>query len=343
MKIDDMASLRSLNGVDRLTSLCAERRVFSGKRVLVTGAGGSIGSALCRAIAGSAGAARLVMLDRDDSALHALILATEQYGGQVQLEWRLRDICNDETIAELFSRERPDVILHAAALKHVPLLESEPEEAYRVNVLGTRSVLRAAAQCGAGVLVNISSDKSSNPTTALGRTKRLGERLTAHVAMVTGRRYMSVRMGNVLGSRGSFLPRFLDQIQSGQPVTVTHKDVTRFLMTLDDVVVLISHAVAHGSGGETLIADMGEQVRIIDIAHALVDGSGRELPIQITGLRRGDKLHEDMLDNSEVPVRAAAPGSVTGVRVAPLDPDAVDLQIFLHSLERAKAAPARMS
>lgn len=341
MKITDMASLGSPGGVKRLTSIYAKRSVFNGRCVLVTGAGGSIGSTLCQAIAGSAVASRLVMLDRDDSALHALILATEKYGDAVQLEWRLRDICNDDRICELLSQERPDVIIHAAALKHVPLLESEPEEAYRVNVLGTRSVLRAAALCGAEVLVNVSTDKSSNPTTTLGYTKRLGERLTAHAALATGRRYMSVRMGNVLGSRGSFLPRFLDQIESGQPVTVTHKDVTRYMMTLDDVVTLITHAVAHGSSGETLIADMGEQVRIFDIAQALVDSSGRELPIHITGLRPGDKLHEHIVDSSEVPTRATAPGSVTGVRVPPIDPDTLDLQVFLRSLEQARTAPAR--
>jgi FlaA1/EpsC-like NDP-sugar epimerase len=346
MNIDGVAVLRSTGGAERLTSPRVERedlKIFEGGRVLVTGAGGSIGSALCQAIAEAGNAARLVMLDRDDTALHALFLATEEYSHMVDMTWQLGDICNEDRIVELFSFERPQIVLHTAALKHVPLLESNPEEGYRVNVLGTRSVLRAAARCGAEVLVNVSSDKSSNPTTTLGRTKRLGERLTAHVAAVSGRRYLSVRMGNVLGSRGSFLPRFLEQIARGEPVTVTHEDVTRFLMTLEDVVAYIARAAAYGVGGETLIADLGEPVRILDVAQALVDGSGRRLPIRITGLRPGDKLHEDVLDSSEVPVHVAVPGIVTGVRVPPVDPDALDLQVFLRSLERERATPVETS
>lgn len=335
MSHGDMANPEILDVLGRVTTATPEAydlSAFAGRRVLVTGAGGSIGSAFCRAVARHAGAERLVMLDRDDTALHALSLSTEADADRTSLVWRLGDICDEQRLADLFAAERPEVVLHAAALKHVPLLQSNPLEAYRVNVLGTRSLLAAAMAAEVDTLVNVSTDKSSNPTTALGRTKRLGERLTAHAAMTTGRRYVSIRMGNVLGSRGSFLPRFIDQIESGEPVTVTHEDATRFLMTYDDVVALVAHATVHGQSGETLVADMGRPVRILDVALALMDGSGRRTSIKITGLRPGDKLHEDVFDASELPFRYTEGGEVSAVRVTPVDPACLDLQVFLQSM-----------
>lgn len=339
MNVDEVLKLRTHGFRDGTTSarrLHYDPATLSDRTVLVTGAGGSIGSALCQEIAHLA-PARLVMLDRDDSALHALRC---RLGGVAQppvLAYYLRDICDEEALDDVFSQERPHIALHAAALKHVPLLEEHPAEAYRVNVLGTRAALAAAAACSTEVFVNVSTDKASNPTTVLGLTKRLGERLTSYFGTAPNRRYVSVRFGNILGSRGSFLPTFVEQIEQGQPVTVTHQDATRFLMSIDDAIAFILHAVAEGRSGETLIADMGQPVRILDIANMLIADAGTSLPIQITGLRPGDKLHEDYLDDSE----ATAGGDqtavgVTRVRVGPVDPESLRLDYFLKSINRQR-------
>jgi FlaA1/EpsC-like NDP-sugar epimerase len=340
MNVDEVLKLRSHGLRDDTSSRhrwLDDPAVLSGRTVLVTGAGGSIGSALCQEIAHLA-PTRLVLLDRDDSALHTLRLRLEEVAQPPVLAYYLRDICDEEALRDVFSRERPQVALHAAALKHVPLLEEHPAEAYRVNVLGTRAALAAAAACSTEVFVNVSTDKASNPTTVLGLTKRLGERLTSYFGTAPNRRYVSVRFGNILGSRGSFLPTFVDQIEQGRPVTVTHEDATRFLMSIDDAVTFILHAVAEGRSGETLIADMGDPVRILDIANMLIADAGASLPIRITGLRPGDKLHEDYLDDSEAPTgsdRAAV--GVTRVRVKPVDPESLRLDYFLKSISRQRS------
>lgn len=335
MNVDDVLKLR-LNGRsnfsknDRFPLTVSD--TLTNKRVFVTGAGGSIGSALCRTVAQSR-ASRLIMLDRDDSALHALQLSLTELEVLPELSYYLRDICEAEALSEIFHRERPQVVFHAAALKHVPLLEAHPAEAFRVNVLGTRTTLSTAAAWDTEIFVNVSTDKASNPTSVLGITKRLGERLTSHYSAAYERRYISVRFGNVLGSRGSFLSTFVEKIQNNRPLHVTHEDATRFLMSVDDAVELIVLAAAHGRGGETLIADMGKPVRILDIAHSLIDDAGADLPIEIIGLRPGDKLHEDYLDDSEAPVNDLETSGLTRVVVEPIDPAAVRFEDFLHAVK----------
>ena len=221
---------------------------LTGKRVLVTGAGGSIGSELCRQLLAFS-PARLVMLDRDESALHDLQLSIE---GRALLDTRnlvVADIRDRARLEEVFDEHRPEVVFHAAALKHLPLLELHPEEGVKTNVWGTQHVLEVAADHGVERFVNISTDKAADPVSVLGYTKRLSERLTATMAMATDRPYLSVRFGNVLDSRGSVVPSFRAQIEAGGPVTVTHAEVTRFFMTIKEAVQLVIQAGAIGTPG----------------------------------------------------------------------------------------------
>lgn len=277
-----------------------------GKRVLVTGAGGSIGSELCRQIA-AFGPADLMMLDRDESALHAVSLSIH---GEARLDLPqaiLADIRDGEALRELFLERRPDVVFHAAALKHVNMLEQYPSEGWKTNVLGTRNVLEAATAAGVSHFINVSTDKAADPANVLGRTKRMAERLTATYARRNEGRFLSVRFGNVLGSRGSVLETFAAQIARGGPITVTHPDVTRYFMTIPEAVQLVIQAGAVGSGGEALVLDMGEPVRIADVAAQLIVMEGRPINILFTGLRPGEKLHEELFGTEERDSRPVHP------------------------------------
>ena len=292
-----------------------------GKRVLVTGAGGSIGSELCRQIA-QFHPAELLMLDRDESALHAVSLSIH---GEARLdlpEAILADIRDGEAVRELFLERRPDVVFHAAALKHVNMLEQYPAEAWKTNVLGTRNVLEAATSIGTGHFINISTDKAADPVNVLGRSKRLAEQLTAAYARSNHGRFLSVRFGNVLGSRGSVLETFAAQIARGGPVTVTHPEVTRYFMTIPEAVQLVVQAGAIGAGGEALVLDMGKPVRIADVAAHLIELEDRPINILFTGLRPGEKLHENLLGDGEADARRVHP-LISHVPVPPLDPAAL--------------------
>ncbi|MCZ7535493.1 MAG: polysaccharide biosynthesis protein [Acidimicrobiia bacterium] len=288
------------------TDLATVAQYVSGRVVAVTGAGGSIGSELCRQLS-RLKPAELIMIDRDESALHAVQLSI---AGRALLDSQdtvLLDIRDRVRVAELFRRRRPDVVFHAAALKHLPLLESQPIEAFKTNVWGTLSVLEAAADAGVRELVNISTDKAANPSSVLGYSKRVAEGLTAHVARRSGGRYVSVRFGNVLGSRGSVLTTFRAQIDAGGPVTVTHPDISRYFMTVEEAVQLVMQAGAIGESGEVLVLDMGEPVRIADVARRLASRAQRHVTIEYTGLRAGEKLHEELFGDSEIERRAAHP------------------------------------
>ncbi|WP_211261424.1 polysaccharide biosynthesis protein [Pseudonocardia acaciae] len=287
-----------------------------GRRVLVTGAGGSIGSELCRQIERFE-PAELMMLDRDESALHAVQLSMVGTALLDSPGTILADIRDRHTMFELFTQRRPQVVFHAAALKHLPVLELYPAEAWKTNVLGTANVLDAAAAAGVERFVNISTDKAANPISVLGLSKRVGERL---VAAKPGGRYLSVRFGNVLGSRGSALTTFTDQIASGRPVTVTHPEVTRFLMMIPEAVELVIQAAAIGNAGEVLVLDMGEPVRIVDIVEQLMEIAGRPTSIVYTGLREGEKLHEELFGDGESDVRPIHP-AIAHVPVPPLAPE----------------------
>ena len=288
------------------------------RRVLVTGAGGSIGSELCRQLI-RFNPAELIMLDRDESALHELQLSI--YGRALldTPQTVLADLRDERAINELFKARKPQVVFHAAALKHLPLLERYPHEAYQTNVLGTAKMLKASQQAGVEVFINISTDKAANPISILGFSKRIAERLTADFAFRSGPgKYISVRFGNVLGSRGSVLMSFRDQILKGGPVTVTHRGVTRYFMTISEAVQLVIQAGAIGSTGEVLVLDMGKPVNIHDVAEQLVRNSGKPIKIEVVGLRIGEKVHEELFGDGELDERPRHP-LISHVSVKPID------------------------
>ena len=309
----DAADIRDLTDED----LLGRRRVkinldeishyLVNRRVLVTGAGGSIGSELCRQLV-RFNPSEIIMLDRDESALHEVQLSI--YGRALldTPQTVLADLRDERAINEVFDSRKPQVVFHAAALKHLPLLERYPHEAYQTNVLGTATVLNAAQRIGVEVFVNISTDKAANPISVLGFSKKIAERLTADLASSTDQgKYISVRFGNVLGSRGSVLMSFRDQITKGGPVTVTHRGVTRYFMTISEAVQLVVQAGAIGRTGEVLVLDMGKPVNIYDVAEQLVKNSGKPIKIEVVGLRVGEKVHEELFADGETDERPRHP------------------------------------
>ena len=290
------------------------------RRVLVTGAGGSIGSELCRQLA-RFNPAELIMLDRDESALHELQLSIHGRALLDTPQTVLAALRDAATINHIFESRLPEVVFHAAALKHLPLLERYPLEAYQTNVIGTATLLQAAKNVNVQVFVNISTDKAANPISILGYSKRIAERLTAYFGANTpDGKYISVRFGNVLGSRGSVLMSFRDQIEKGGPVTVTHRGVTRYFMTISEAVQLVFQAGAIGSSGEVLVLDMGEPVSIYDVAMQLVRNSQKSVSIEIVGLRSGEKVHEELFGTGEVDTRPEHP-LISHVPVSPVNRD----------------------
>ena len=277
-----------------------------GKRVLVTGAGGSIGSELSRQL-GEFKPAELYLLDRDENGLHSVQLSIE---GKALLDSEMLVVANirdRHRVFEIFDDLRPEVVFHAAALKHLTLLERFPVEAIKTNAVGTANLLDAAQKFDVERFVNVSTDKAADPMSALGATKLAAERLTAQAARQTGRPYVSVRFGNVLGSRGSVLPTFLGQIEQGKPITVTDPDVTRYFMTIPEAVRLVVQAGAIGAPGEIMILDMGEPVKIVDLAQKLINVLSPKTEIVFTGLRPGEKLHEILVAGDEIGVAKVHP------------------------------------
>jgi FlaA1/EpsC-like NDP-sugar epimerase len=336
--------IRPITEVDLLgrdeveTDLTAIAGYLQDRRVLVTGAGGSIGSEICRQVA-LFGPRELVMLDRDESALHALQLEIE---GRAMLDSRnlvVADIRDRERMFDVFAEHKPHVVFHAAALKHLPLLEMHPAEALKSNVFGTKNVLDAAAAASSvDRFVNISTDKAADPCSMLGYSKRLAEGLTAAAARRYDGRFLSVRFGNVLGSRGSVLTAFEAQIAAGGPLTVTHPDVTRYFMTVTEAVHLVVQAGAVGGPGEALVLDMGEPVKIAEVAVQLAAQSKRPIDIVYTGLRPAEKLHEALLAEGEADERPAHP-LISHVQVPVLDDDAI---AFLQAVRGDDAAASAM-
>nr|WP_246308844.1 nucleoside-diphosphate sugar epimerase/dehydratase [Kineosphaera limosa] len=313
----DLTDILGRTPVHLDTALVADH--LAGKRVLVTGAGGSIGSELCRQISRFT-PSRLFLLDRDESGLQATQMSLTGHGLLDSDDIVLADIRDEVRIEAVMAATRPDVVFHAAALKHLPLLESHPGEAWATNVLGTATVLRAAAAAGVGTFVNISTDKAADPTSVLGMSKRLGEQLTAHYATTQIGRYVSVRFGNVLGSRGSVLHAFTAQIERGGPVTVTHPEVQRYFMLIPEACQLVLQASAIGADGEVMVLEMGEQVRIAEVARTLIRLSGRaDIDIIYTGLRPGEKLAEELFGADEGR-RGTAHPLIDCVSVPPIAP-----------------------
>lgn len=312
----------------------------TGKRVLVTGAGGSIGSELCRQLHRFAPES-LVMLDRDESALQAVQISIEGSGLLDRRELVVCCIRDRRRLRQVFEEHTPEVVFHAAALKHLPLLELHPEEGWKTNVWGTSNLLDLSGEFHVERFVNISTDKAADPTSVLGQTKRIAEQLTSDAGMSHEGTYLSVRFGNVLGSRGSVLPLFRAQIENGGPVTVTHPEVTRYFMTIPEACELVVQAGALGGHGEVLVLDMGEPVRIADLARRLVAESDRPVEIVYTGLRPGEKLHEvlfapderssvsehAMIHRVDVPAVSAAEAAEIDPFISPVEiSDVIDLR-----------------
>lgn len=263
------------------------------------------------------------MTDRDESGLHATQLGLDGSALLTSEDLVLGDLRETDFIDALVSEVKPDIIFHAAALKHLTFLERFPEQAVRTNVGASLDLLNAAVANDVESFVHISTDKAAGATSVLGRTKFVIERAVASVAADSGRKYMSVRFGNVLGSRGSVLETFVAQVAAGDPVTVTDPEVTRYFMTADEACELVLQAAAIGGPGETLVLDMGEPIKINDLAHRVIALSGRsDARIVYTGLRPGEKLTEALLSPGEEDVRPTHP-LITQVPITPIDLDAL--------------------
>jgi FlaA1/EpsC-like NDP-sugar epimerase len=297
MKVDDLLA-RDPVTLDYLPV----HKVLHGKRVLVTGAGGSIGAELCRQIA-HAGPAVLLLLDRCENALVAIHNELAAAYPSLAVQAIVADITDATRVDQVVGLHRPQVVFHAAAHKHVPLMEQNPCEAIKNNVRGTRLVAEAACRWGAERFVLISTDKAVNPTSVMGAAKRVAELIVRTMDARSATRFVAVRFGNVLGSSGSVVPLFLSQIARGGPVTVTHPEMRRYFMLIPEAVQLVLHAAALDDRGCIFVLDMGEQVRVADMARHLIRLSGhipeQEIAITYTGVRPGEKLYEELVGANE--------------------------------------------
>ena len=305
IELGDLLERPEVNAdLDRVAEL------IGGKVVLATGAGGSIGSEICRQIAAFQ-PSRLVITDSSEFLLYTLDTELRDKFRNIEIVTRLVDVRNAQRVSRLMAEMKPEVVFHAAALKHVPMVEDNPLEAVKTNVLGTRNVADAALANGASTFVMISTDKAVNPTSIMGATKRAAEAYCQALDMVSERtRFKTVRFGNVLGSNGSVVPRFQEQIAAGGPITVTHPHIVRYFMTIPEAVRLVLHASAHAlvrkaERAKIMVLDMGKPVRIIDMAERMIQLAGYrpriDIDIVFTGLRPGEKLYEELFDPSEVP------------------------------------------
>lgn len=278
---------------------------ISGKIILVTGAAGSIGSEIVRQLIAYF-PAKLVLVDQAESALYDLEYELSgKVPANVQLIVNVADVSDTRRVSKIFKSHKPDIIFHAAAYKHVPLMENNPYEAIKTNVIGTRILSELAAEVGVEKFVMVSTDKAVNPTNVMGATKRLAEMYTQSMNQLDGvkTKFIATRFGNVLGSNGSVIPLFKKQIERGGPVTVTHPEITRYFMTIPEACELVLEAATMGQGGEVFVFDMGESVKIIDLAKKMITLSGlrveKDIEIRYTGLRPGEKLYEELLNNDE--------------------------------------------
>ena len=305
--------------------------------VLITGAGGSIGSELCRQIC-RFGPERLVLVERFENALFDIHRELTAAFPQVPIEPRVADVCDVPRMAQVFEASKPGIVFHAAAHKHVPMMEWNPGEAVKNNIGGTRVVADLADRFGVERFVLVSTDKAVNPSSVMGATKRVAEIYIQALSQRSSTRFVTVRFGNVLGSAGSVIPIFREQIARGGPVTVTHPDMQRYFMTIPEASQLVLQAGAMGAGGEIYILDMGDPVRIVDLARDLITLSGLrpmdDIEIRFSGVRPGEKLVEELSTNAEHADKTKHPKVFIG-RIKPHDWDVVAKGVgSLHDLAK---------
>lgn len=303
-----VAHLRPINVVDLLGRPPVEINLeevagyLKGRRVLVTGAGGSIGSELCRQVA-RFGPSELILLGHGENSIFEAVQGLRYSHPAVSLRWVIADVRDTRKIHALFQQFQPSVVFHAAAHKHVTLMEQQPDEAVKTNVFGTLNVAQAAVTSGVERFVLISTDKAVNPTSVMGTTKRVAELIVQDLNRMGGTKFVAVRFGNVLGSRGSVVPVFQRQIAQGGPITVTDPEMQRYFMTIPEAVQLVIQAAALGKGGEGFVLDMGEPVKIVDLATTMIRLSGlepgKDIKVVFTGRRPGEKLFEEVLTAEE--------------------------------------------
>ena len=310
------------------------RHLIAGQTVLVTGAGGSIGSELCRQIL-SFGPRSLVLFERYENSLFAIENDLRDRGSACEIHAVVGDMTDRRRVDTVMAAHRPGIVFHAAAHKHVPLMESSPCEAVKNNVGGTWVLARAAVRHGVSRFVMISTDKAVNPTSVMGATKRVCEIIVqglADGAGANGTRFSVVRFGNVLGSNGSVIPRFIAQIKTGGPVTVTHPDIRRFFMLIPEAVELVLHAATLGEAGEVMVLDMGEQIKVLDVARHLIRLSGyvpdEDVQIVFSGLRPGEKLFEELQADAENAEPSGVEKIVRIRRATTPDPGVVERQVL---------------
>jgi FlaA1/EpsC-like NDP-sugar epimerase len=305
--------------------------LIGGRTVLVTGAGGSIGSELCRQVLAFE-PARLVLIDRGENLLFLVVHDLLRQAPGAVIEPLIADITDAGRMESIMARVRPEVVFHAAAHKHVSMMERDPAEAIKNNCLGTALVARLASRHGAEAFVLISTDKAVNPTSVMGCSKLIAERCVQALASASQTRFIVVRFGNVLASNGSVVPIFLEQIRRGGPITVTHPDIARYFMTIPEAAQLVLQAAAMGRGGEVFVLDMGQRVRIVDLARSLIQLSGLgpdEIEIVYTGLTPGERLVEELYFSDERPCRTDHPKVFSAVH-RPVD--AVETASLFDSL-----------
>ena len=297
VRFEDLLN-RSISEMD----MAEVSKYLSGKRVMVTGAGGSIGSELCRQVA-KLDPELLILFGRGENSIYHTDIELREFEPELNRALIIGDIRDNAKVSQITRKYRPHIIFHAAAHKHVKFMENHPDEAVKNNILGTQNLIDAAIKHNVEAFILVSSDKAVNPTSVYGASKRVTEKLIQCKAKQNGTRFIAVRFGNVIGSRASVLPNFKRQIAKGGPVTVTHREATRYFMTIPEAVQLLIQAGAMGNGGEILMLDMGEPIKILDLAQDLIRLSGlevdRDIKIAFTGLEPGEKLYEELLTPKE--------------------------------------------